>query len=546
MDLDDAVQQWAFGSSRPKHTSCLGLFVSPGVVYAAAVRLKGAQLAVENLLRFPVPSAGASPSAAPAALTDDFLNDAASFADFLNKNLGAAKRAGPDVVVTLSRQMGLFRYFMMPAVERKFWTTAVRLEIKKHVPLALETLKFDFQVIPPGKSGTSKSRQGVLTAVTGKDTVGKIEKIIAAAGLKLAGVEVATCSIARLWDRLDADAERKPYAHVLVDATSLRFLVINKGVPVLLRELLWNQTPSIFEALRRIDFGNSLRFAADTLGSGPVTRALVSGRLPDMAAWRQALSQDAGIPVQDADVDAPLGLRGGDWAAYASVGAAAKFMFPNAINADVAQRGRVAEDELRAAKNILIIGVVLAAFFGISGLVNQVLYMVRSQALARFHREPRLEAQFKGKTEMAIRTMIQAMQGRATVFDGIMGATAKLRASHLLAEVADALPPQLWLRSISFDHPLKIQGRRGDSQLSLSGFARASTRDEEAALILKFKEDLLKARDIAAFLGHIDVAMGADEAGAGRTDANGNQIRLQQTSFSLTLTPAQGGTVMGR
>lgn len=536
MGLNDVVQQWAFGSSRPQHASCLGLFVSPGVVYAAAVHLKGGHLAVENLLRFPVPSAGAS--AAPAALTDDFLNDAEKFADFLDKNLGAAKRAGPNVVVTLSRQMGLFRYFMMPAMERKFWTTAVRLEIKKHVPLALETLKFDFQVVPQGKSGTSKPRQGVLTAVTGKYTVGKIEKIVAAAGLKLAGVEVAPCSIARLWDLLEADAERKPYAHVLVDATSLRFLVIDKGVPVLFRELLWSQPPSIIEALRRIEFGNSLRFAADALGTGPISRALVSGRLPDMNAWRQALSQDAGVPVQDADVDAPLGLRGGDWAAYASVGAAAKFMLPNAINVDVAQTGRVAEDELRVARNIFVAGFALAAYFLVSGIVQSFLYMLHSKDLESYHRDSRLEAVFKGQSEIAIKGLIGNMQQRANAFDDLSGAANRLKPSEILTEVANSLPSQMWLTGIQFTRPLSSQGR-GDAggKLSLSGYARAATRDQEGNLILKFKGELLKSKDIGAFLGHIGVMMDSKEINEGSM-FGGNMKNVKQTAFTLTLSPA--------
>ena len=59
MQLDQIVEQLAFGRARPKAARSLGLYLSPEVVYLAETHLnQEGRLAVDHLVRIPIPTEG--------------------------------------------------------------------------------------------------------------------------------------------------------------------------------------------------------------------------------------------------------------------------------------------------------------------------------------------------------------------------------------------------------------------------------------------------------------------------------------------------------
>src|SRR5579883_1435824 len=232
MAADELIEKLAFGTTRPKATHCLGLFLSPEVIYIAETRLDKGRIAVDHLVRIPVPQPDAAKTAgATGTLNTDFLGDHAKLAGLMRESMSQIKWGTKDVVVTLSHHLALLRYFSMPAIDRRFWKSAVPLEAKKYIPIPFDVLSHDFQVstIPPDASG--KPRQGALIAVSQKKNLANVTALLGELGLNLIAMEVAPCSVLRVWETLDAETRSMSHGQVHFDGGNIRIVLADKGIP---------------------------------------------------------------------------------------------------------------------------------------------------------------------------------------------------------------------------------------------------------------------------------------------------------------------------
>ena len=134
-------------------------------------------------------------------LNTDFLNENTKLTALIKQSMSSITWNSKNVMVTLSHHLGLLRYFTMPAIDRRFWTNAVPLESKKYIPIPFDALSHDFQIVPLGPDAAGRPRQGALICVTQKKNIANISALIEALGLKMLGMEVAPCSVMRLWKR---------------------------------------------------------------------------------------------------------------------------------------------------------------------------------------------------------------------------------------------------------------------------------------------------------------------------------------------------------
>src|SRR5579885_1222087 len=148
MALDNLIEKLAFGTTTPQATHCLGLYLSPETIYLSETHEEKGRLVVDHLVRIPLPQPEAGKTAtglSTATLNTDFLTETAKLAAVIKPSMAQIKWGTKDVVVTLSHHLGLLRYFSMPAIDPKFWKTAVPLEAKKYIPIPFEMLSHDFQ-----------------------------------------------------------------------------------------------------------------------------------------------------------------------------------------------------------------------------------------------------------------------------------------------------------------------------------------------------------------------------------------------------------------
>mgnify|MGYP001620041602 CR=1 FL=1 len=189
MEIDPLIEQLAFGKTTTKLSRCLGLYLSPEVIYVSEIHSAKGKVVVDHLVRVAVPvpdqdkEAGTSPT-----LVTDFLSDTPKLSALIRQAISQLRWNSKDVVVTLSHHLGLLRYFTMPAVDRRFWKSAIPLEAKKFIPVPLDMLSLDYQVSPMPAGPDSRARQAALVACVPSKNLPNISALISALGLRLVGM----------------------------------------------------------------------------------------------------------------------------------------------------------------------------------------------------------------------------------------------------------------------------------------------------------------------------------------------------------------------
>ncbi len=494
-NLDQLVQSIAFGSETPKAASSLGLYLGPDVIYLSETHMSGGKLVVDHMVRIPIPAPADGKSAgATATMNTDFLSDPAKIAGLIRQSMSQLRWKSKNVRVTLSHHLGLLRFFPMPLMERRFLRSAVPLEAKKYIPIPFDMLQHDFQAakLPPDAAG--KQRLGVLIAVTQKKNIANVQGLLTALGLKLTGLEVAPCSVLRLWGAADPQKDAAPYAHVHIDGGAVRIMVVDRGVPVFFREVFLSQDAGLSD-LRKIDLSGCLAFVQKQLGLGGVSRLRVSGAIANLNAMADAFGEETGLKTSVQDMPKLLSVKSGDWGGYASLGASAFSLNPETAPLDLAASDRVTDEERQTARDILIAGALAALFFAGAGLLKSATYTYRAQELHQYQRklDPAVGASLKGMDAAAIDAMLKDMQAQLDQLRAVTAGSRRLKISTVLREIIGAMPDKLWLEHITITNALLGAGSdKNPFDVLLGGHVQDKTVADEQALAFQFKEALIR------------------------------------------------------
>lgn len=506
MALEDIIETISFGQTAPKVSHCLGLYLSPETIYIAQTRLEkaGGRPVVEHLLRVPVPPPEGAESKTgglgATTLNTNFLGDNARLGALLKQSMEGVKWKSRYAMVTLSHHLGLLRYFTMPVIDRPFWKTAVPLEAKKYIPIPFDALTYDYQVIALPAEAGGKPRQGALIAVTQRKNLANIKILLEGLGLTLCGMEVAPCSVLRLWQGLEKEAEAGPYSQVHFDGGSVRILMADKGVPMFFREVFLGPEASLADQ-RKVDLGNCLSFAQAQLGVGKLASVRVSGGEPVLAQWREAFAKETNLPVAVQETASLLGVKKGDWGGYAAVGASLKFIGSRTMTLDMGGVGRVTDEERRVAKDILLLALVLSGVLAFVGLFREALYRVKARELSQYKRDVGVEAVFANRSGPEIEGMIRAMREQSEAV-GVLGQEG-VKVSGILREIVESLPEKAWLTLLDLNNPLQRADRLAP-EMRLVGHAVGASKQEEQDLYFQIVNNLRQGKVIKALFADVN------------------------------------------
>jgi len=489
-DIDKIIEQLAFGAEGRAAGSSLGLYLSPDTIYLAESHVeKTGKFVVDHLVRIPIPTDVKNPSGT-ATMSTDFLSDPLKVAGTIRQTMSQMRWNSKRVRVTLSHHLGLMRYFAMPAMERRFLRTAVPIEAKKYIPIPFDVLAHDFQTTPLAPDAQGKPRIGVLIAVTQKKNLANIQGLLDSLGLKLDGLEVAPCSVLRLWQAIDPPRGPEPFAHVHIDGGNVRVAVFDKGFPIFFREVFLGSDAAVSDQ-RKIDLSGCLSFVQKQLGVTGLARVRVSGTTPALEELRAAFAEEAGIEAVIQDTPKLLCVKSGDWGGYAALGASALSLVPTPVSLDLAATDRVTDDERTAARDVLFLGGALALFLVGAGLLKSATYNYRARELKQYVIEPDIATAFAGLGPIDIDARLLDMQGQLKQLSAVTSSPDRPKLSIMLKEIIESMPDKIWLDRIAIANPLA-----GESHLpvtiALKGKAQDRDVTEEQALAFTFKENLLR------------------------------------------------------
>ena len=536
-NLDDMIDQIAFGKTAPKAGPVLGMYLSPEVIYLAETHFDKGQIVVDHLVRIPVPApekAAASP-AATGTLNTDFLMNNEKLTALIKQSMGSIKWGTKDVFVTLSHHLGLLRYFAMPTIDRRFWNSAVPVEAKKYIPIPFDALSHDFQVVPLPPDASNKPRQGALISVTQRKNLANVSELLKALDLKLIGMEVAPCSVLRLWESMDKDRAGKTHCQVHFDGGSIRILLADKGLPVFFRELFLGKEAQLGDQ-RKIDLAGCASFAQKQLGAGQLGQVFVSGGIPDLAQWQETFGKELGMAAAVHDTPARLGIKGGDWGGYAAIGASLRLLTAGPITLDLGQVGKITDEERRTARDIIFGSAALAIFFAVVGVYRSFSYTYRARELQKYQTEPEIEAVFAGKGALDIEAMLRLMnvQGQGAR----IAQNDPIKATALLQDLVNAMPDNTWLTDIHYKNPV-VKNLNDTVTMTVSGRAKGASVSAEQDMAFSFRDKLLKSPILGKVFPEVQVSVSGkpvDIDSSKSLDPETLQERLEErTTFQATM-----------
>ncbi len=534
-DINQLIDTLAFGKAKPITGPCLGLYLSPEMVYLAETKAgKGGTTAVDHLVRVPIPLEGKAASGTM-TMNTDFLSDPAKIGGLIRQSMSSIRWNSKNVVVTLSHHLGLLRYFPIPPMETRFLRTSVPIEAKKYIPIPFDALAHDFQAesMPPDAAG--KPRLGVLIAVTQNKNLTNISGLLASLGLNLIGLEVAPCSVLRLWRAVEPNTGPEPFVQAHFDGGNVRIMICDRGLPVFFREVFMGVATSLSDQ-RKVDMTGCLSFAQKQLGLTGISRIKLSGAPATLGPWKDAFAAETGIPVEIQDTASLLSIKGGDWGGYAAIGASARATVASAVTIDLAAKDRVTEEERQVARDIIIAGMAFAVFIAGVGIFQALSYNHRAKELNDYKVEPDVKAALSGLQPVEIDLKLVEMREQYARLKAVTG-SKRQPLSMILREVIALMPENMWFTKMVALNPLAND--KDSLSLTLYGRVRGATGAEEQDIAFQFKETLLRDAALGPLFDvQISVAARAlapESAGAGLSpDALARKLE-DRTEFTIEL-----------
>lgn len=485
---DQLIDTLAFGKAQPQGGPYLGVYLSPEMIYIAETRAgKGGGITVDHLVRIPITPEGKAASGTM-TMSTDFLADPAKIGGLIRQSMSQIRWNSKNAVVTLSHHLGLLRYFPIPPMDRRFLATSVPIEAKKYIPIPFETLAHDFQSEPMPPDMAGKARLGVLIAVTQNKNLANISGLLASLGLNLVGLEVAPCSVLRLWQGVEPAKGAEPFVQAHFDGGSVRIMICDRGLPVFFREVFLGAAASLDDQ-RKLDMTGCLSFASKQLGLAKISKIRLSGTPATLGPWKDAFAAETGLPTEIQDTAKLLSIKGGDWGGYAAIGASARASVPSSVTIDLATKDRVGEDERQVARDILVAGMAIAGLIAGVGLFQTTTYAHRARELDNYVVEPDVKDALTGLQPVEIDAKLLEMREQLGRLQAI---TAGKRAplSAILRKIVELMPENMWIVKLTATNPLASETDR--MEISLKGRVRGATGLEEQDTAFQFKEALLR------------------------------------------------------
>jgi hypothetical protein len=470
-----------FEMGKAKLKNCLGIYITIESISVVEVRLEGDAVKVDRYVKIPLPEPKKEgESARAAAMNADFFTTETNWLPYLDKAMKQIKWETNKVVITLSPQFAVFRHFLMPAIERRFWKQSIPIEAKKYVPFPFETSTYDFQVYQY-ENPDVKNKIGVLFSLTNTKISEAITAGVTKIGLVPQSIEVSANSIDRVLGHVTGGRSgAKIYTHF--DTSTAYMLLSNNGVPLLFREVNFGDAQSTER--RRLDAKGSIEFVNKQLGTQQIFKEIfLSGENLDL--WRVVLEDDAKLPTKQWDPKQILKLKEGDWGIYASIGAALRAIQGDG-GIDLLNRIKESAEDKRAIATAWVLAITIASLTGLMALTAQVRRFIASSDLNKIKAQSPDVPEFKGKSPSDIEDLVNQVKGDVSHLQTAMGKRDYV--TPKMVALSETVPDKVWITNFSYRSNITFDANSpSESKMDFNGFIRTGDPKADLAIFSDFK-----------------------------------------------------------
>lgn len=507
----------------------LGIYISPKEIAIAQVRAgKGSKPEPEHLIRLPTNFAVKEGMLRPLSLNHEFFSEKASWITPFKQAVKSVSWDTSSAVITLSPQFSILRYFVMPGVERRFWSKSIPLESKKFIPVSFEEVVFDYTAVPVDDG----KKLGVLFGLTQRKSVEFITEILKSAGLSLAAVEINSISMERLFAFTDPqDHDSKGYIHFSGGSTLMLFS--HNTFPVLYRETEADSGGTLSER-KRLDVKGAVQFVDRYVGGKDYKTIMLSG--DGAEAWKPAAEKEAApIAVGLWDAAQASSLKSGDAASIFAVGAALRGKVASDLKLDISGISTAAALEKEVQSYVWNITFILGGLMLLLALVSQARLFMTASRLSSLSSKVADVPELDGADAETIRTKITRLQEDGKTLSNMLSQPDPL--APKLATVADQIPANLWLVDIQYVSPLGVaEGQTGTTELRMMGetFLKGEIKLRAVDGFTRAMKVTKEFKVFAPPLGRVDSTTDSEGGGQRQTAGPGEDpLAPKPTGFSV-------------
>lgn len=152
--------------------------------------------------------------------------------EFLDKNANPRRISVRNVVCSIPEMKAFLRIIFMPRMERDEMQSAIQWELEGNIPMPLDQIYYDFQVLEDNMIVSPDSKKvAVLVVAVARHVVDQFIEVIEKVGLNVVGLETESVAQARV---LIPGSEQPPKTSLIVDIGDRRtsFLIAVGNVPI--------------------------------------------------------------------------------------------------------------------------------------------------------------------------------------------------------------------------------------------------------------------------------------------------------------------------
>jgi len=400
-----------------------------------------------------------------------------------------------NIVSAISSEETMVRYFQMPKIPKQEWSSAVNFEAKRYIPFRMEDVASDFQVI---QSKASPDNMDVVFTAVKQATIGRFVAMLERAGVRPMIIEPAPFSLIRAFNVAEQIDNKVNTAIVSIDEKTANINILKNGVPYIIRDiplkgdaLEGGSFEPIFEKLLA-EIKLSFDFYEKQFPSEVIDKIIIYSHVP-LENWHELVGKELQIQVEVGD---PLrGIRIKESVVppklAISFGLALRGISKSFIDVNLYKEKFL----LHKRKELFLRAVFLEASAAVFILI--ILRVLCMKTLAPLSSEldrtlserPRVEVSIKGNDIAELERKKNEMSSEKNLIEGII--SNRTYFTSRLAELATAVPSNIWLTEISFEEKEdKRDASKISRYLNIKGYCVLGDRRSEADIVNNFLMDL--------------------------------------------------------
>lgn len=440
--------------------NALGIYISPKeIAIAQADYQDNGKIQVEHLIKIPVEFEGAEKIQRPLLLNDNFFNEKAHWVDLLKRALEKVDWERKKVVITLSSHFSILRYFVMPFIERRYWSKTIPLESKKYIPVSFDEISYDFVV----RTNPAEQTLNILFGMTNKKTIEFLLNLLKSLGLELSSIESSACSIERLFSFLNPKHDSSAYIHF---SGSVSYMIFsNAGCPVLFRENDTEAASGMSER-KRLDIKGAQQFIGRYLSKKTYSNVLLSG--DHLEIWKSIAEAESPIPISQWEPAKLLNVKSNALSSLFSIGSSLKLNPNNMSPIDFSGISTAALLEKNVQSYVKIIAIVLSAIILFFALLSQSRLYFISRQIDELYSVMGDASEFRNMTADTVKSNTEKLQQNLKMLQTLVQDKDVL--APKLGLIAGVIPKYLWVNEVYYSNSMTSGAiQSGSKELKMMG-----------------------------------------------------------------------------